>query len=63
MVERDRLRLQASALPVWQGPADREVYVLDVGAGRGIASLLWALRVYEITALEPDPSDLVGNGV
>jgi ubiquinone/menaquinone biosynthesis C-methylase UbiE len=36
--------------------------VLDLGAGRGIASLAWALRGYEVTALEPDPSDLVGNG-
>jgi SAM-dependent methyltransferase len=36
--------------------------VLDLGAGRGIASLAWALRGYTVTALEPDASNLVGRG-
>jgi SAM-dependent methyltransferase len=35
---------------------------LDVGAGRGIASYALARDGFAVSALEPDPSDLVGAG-
>jgi SAM-dependent methyltransferase len=35
---------------------------LDVGAGRGIASYALAKDGFEVTALEPDTSNLVGSG-
>lgn len=35
---------------------------LDAGAGRGIASYALAKDGFVVTALEPDPSDLVGGG-
>jgi SAM-dependent methyltransferase len=35
---------------------------LDVGAGRGIASYALAKEGLEVTALEPDPSTMVGSG-
>ena len=35
---------------------------LDIGAGRGIASFALAREGFAVTALEPDPSDLVGAG-
>ena len=35
---------------------------LDLGAGRGIASYALASDGWKVTALEPDPSDIVGVG-
>lgn len=37
-------------------------HVLDLGAGRGISSYAFAKEGWTVTALEPDPSDIVGAG-
>lgn len=50
----------------WQGVrkflGDASGRALDIGAGRGISSYALARDGWETTALEPDPSQLVGNG-
>jgi len=42
------------------GPAGGRA--LDVGAGRGISSYALARDGWQVTALEPDPSTVVGTG-
>jgi ubiquinone/menaquinone biosynthesis C-methylase UbiE len=36
--------------------------ILDIGAGNGISSMAFALDGFNVTALEPDPSDSIGAG-
>jgi len=43
------------------GPAAGRT-ALEIGAGRGIASYALAREGFTVTALEPDPSELVGSG-
>lgn len=43
-------------------PLHKSASVLDVGAGRGIASYAMARDGFVVTAIEPDTSDLVGSG-
>jgi SAM-dependent methyltransferase len=37
-------------------------FALDVGAGMGIAAYAFAKDGWQVTALEPDPSEIVGSG-
>jgi ubiquinone/menaquinone biosynthesis C-methylase UbiE len=64
--------LAAAAVRYWLSSEWRKVQfligaghareALDIGAGRGIASFALAKDGFTVTALEPDPSDLVGAG-
>lgn len=48
-----------TALQAWLPARGR---VLELGAGRGIASWAFAKAGWQVTALEPDPSEVVGAG-
>ena len=48
------------AVSAWLPPAAGRA--LDLGAGRGIGSFALARSGWRVTAVEPDPSDLVGAG-
>jgi ubiquinone/menaquinone biosynthesis C-methylase UbiE len=36
--------------------------ILDIGCGNGISTIAFALKGFELTAVEPDPSDTIGAG-
>ncbi len=38
------------------------IKVLDIGSGNGISAVNFALKGYNVTSLEPDPSNTVGCG-
>ncbi|MEO3431122.1 class I SAM-dependent methyltransferase [Pelagibius sp. CAU 1746] len=59
--ERFRESVEWAAIRAELGEA-RGRRALDLGAGRGIAAYALAKDGWEVTALEPDPSDLVGAG-
>ena len=42
--------------------ANKNISILDIGAGNGISTIAFALEGYNVTALEPDPSDTIGAG-
>lgn len=63
--------LQAAAERFWQSLEWKSIatwlpsnkgHALDLGAGRGISSYALARDGWQVTALEPDPSNLVGAG-
>lgn len=39
-----------------------QLRLLDLGAGNGISSIAFALKGFQVTAVEPDPSSTVGAG-
>jgi SAM-dependent methyltransferase len=62
---------QAAADRYWQSDEWRSIrsylppqpgHALDIGAGNGISSYALAQDGWQVAALEPDPSDLVGGG-
>lgn len=63
--------LKSTADRYWQSPEWQAIrpflptsptQALDIGAGNGISSYALAKDGWQVTALEPDPSDLVGVG-
>ena len=64
--------LPAAAERFWQSlewksitallPPAQGGFALDLGAGRGISSYALAKEGWKVSALEPDPSTLVGSG-
>jgi ubiquinone/menaquinone biosynthesis C-methylase UbiE len=41
---------------------EKNLRLLDLGAGNGISTIAFALEGYEVTALEPDSSETIGAG-
>ncbi len=58
----ERYRASSEWQAIRQYLAGYSGVALDIGAGRGIASYALALEGFAVTALEPDPSNLVGAG-
>ena len=62
IVAAERYRASSEWQAIRQYLAGYSGAALDIGAGRGIASYALAKEGFAVTALEPDPSDLVGAG-
>lgn len=41
---------------------DKTPKILDVGSGNGISAIAFALKGFDVVAIEPDPSDTIGAG-
>lgn len=41
---------------------NKKLKILDLGSGNGISAISFALKGFEVTSIEPDPSDTVGRG-
>lgn len=50
----------AETLKILKTHAPAAKTVLDIGAGNGISSISLALKGFQVTSVEPDPSDTVG---
>jgi len=62
MAAAERYRQSSEWQEIAQLLQGRAGMALDIGAGRGIASFALAKEGFEVTALEPDPSAIVGAG-
>ncbi|WP_456439182.1 class I SAM-dependent methyltransferase [Psychroserpens sp.] len=49
-------------LKIFEQYANDASTILDIGCGNGVSTINFALKSYEVTAVEPDPSNTIGAG-